>query len=93
MLEMMQQARTGKDGDIKKLPDAGIEKRLEEMIKVGGEERINRFRDQARRVSEVLGMEDEFLALLRHRHSVLLSGRPDCSPGEFKTKNNCTDCI
>ena len=44
MLEMMQQARTGKDGDIKKLPDEDIEKRLEEMIKVGGEERLNRFR-------------------------------------------------
>lgn len=221
MLEMMQQARTGKDGDIKKLPDEDIEKRLEEMIKVGGEERLNRFRDNARNVSELLGMveefkklnkiisalltthdssvlstaqglsraagmpmdgsrivlfdalydqlssmyfselpdhnkseeafrmfsffesyfsnyiegtefeineakqivdtgitlpkrtadshdilgtfkvlsnrqemsrtpatEDEFLALLRHRHSVLLSGRPDCSPGEFKTKRN-----
>jgi len=63
MLEMMQQARTGKDGDIKKLPDEDIEKRLEEMIKVGGKERLNRFRDNARRVSELLGMEDEFKKL------------------------------
>ncbi|MBQ1209775.1 MAG: cell filamentation protein Fic, partial [Bacteroidales bacterium] len=63
MLEMMQQARIGKDGDIKKLPDEDIEKRLEEMIKVGGEERINRFRDQAREISETLGMQEEFKKL------------------------------
>lgn len=32
--------------------------------------------------------EDELLHLLRHRHEVLLAGRPECSPGMFKTIPN-----
>lgn len=32
--------------------------------------------------------EEELLSLLRHRHEVLLAGRPECSPGQFKTIPN-----
>ena len=30
----------------------------------------------------------EFIELLRHRHSVILAGRPDKNPGQFKTQFN-----
>lgn len=39
-------------------------------------------------MSRVPQNEEEFIDLLRHRHSVLLAGRPDCSPGMFKTQDN-----
>ncbi len=32
--------------------------------------------------------EEELLEILRHRHEVLLAGRPDCFPGMFKTIPN-----
>ena len=32
--------------------------------------------------------EDELIELLRHRHGVLMAGRPDCSPGSFKVIPN-----
>jgi len=31
---------------------------------------------------------DEFVSLLRHRHSVILAGRPDKNPGIFKSQTN-----
>lgn len=31
---------------------------------------------------------DEFLAILRARHRVILSGRPSSAPGQFKTRDN-----
>jgi hypothetical protein len=31
---------------------------------------------------------EDFLMLLRHRHAVIMSGRPHTLPGEFKTMNN-----
>ena len=31
---------------------------------------------------------DEFLEILRSRHRVVLSGRPSCAPGLFKTRDN-----
>lgn len=34
------------------------------------------------------GSADEFLALLQDRHRVILGGRPDQAPGEFKTRVN-----
>lgn len=59
MLESMQPARKGKDGDIKTLPAEFIESRLEAMIQAGGEERINVFRDDVRTLAEELGMQEE----------------------------------
>ncbi|MDD4778337.1 MAG: Fic family protein [Fermentimonas sp.] len=32
--------------------------------------------------------ENELLAILKHRHSILMEGRPDMEPGVFKTKAN-----
>ena len=31
---------------------------------------------------------DEFLEILRSRHRVVMSGRPSCAPGLFKTRDN-----
>jgi Fic family protein len=39
-------------------------------------------------MSETPASPDELLTLLQHRHELLLSGRPDKSPGLFKDKNN-----
>jgi len=32
---------------------------------------------------------EEFLELLLHKHSILLSARPSKNPGQFKDKNKC----
>ncbi|WP_352423735.1 Fic family protein [Proteiniphilum sp.] len=32
--------------------------------------------------------ENDFLAILKHRHAILMEGRPDMEPGVFKTKAN-----
>lgn len=32
--------------------------------------------------------ENDFLEILRHRHAILMEGRPDLEPGVFKTKAN-----
>ena len=42
-----------------------IEERLEQIIRVNGEEEINKLRDQARGISEQLGMQQEFEKLNR----------------------------
>ena len=34
------------------------------------------------------GLTDEFLEILRSRHRVVMSGRPSCAPGLFKTRDN-----
>ena len=60
MLEVLQPARRGKDGESKGLPVGEVEARLDAMIRAGGEQRINRFRDNARNVSKQLGLEKEF---------------------------------
>ncbi|MCF0179512.1 MAG: Fic family protein [Bacteroidales bacterium] len=60
MLEIMQPARRGKDGESKSLPQSYVEKRLEGMINAGGEERINAFRDSVRETASELGMMEEF---------------------------------
>jgi hypothetical protein len=41
--------------------------------------------DEMRRVAST---PNEFLELLRYRHSVIMEGRPSCKPGQFKTKSN-----
>jgi len=60
MLELMQPARRGKDGDSKTLPQTFVERRLEAMINAGGEERVNVFRDSVRETAKELGMLEEF---------------------------------
>lgn len=60
MLEVMQPARRGKDGESKGLPQTDVEHRLEDILNRGGEGALNDFRDKARIVSEQLGMQPEF---------------------------------
>jgi hypothetical protein len=78
-LEVMQISRK-KGGESKSFPVDFVEKRLEKMILSGGEERINLFRDELRRISKLLEMNDEFeklnkiiSALLATRSSEVLS--------------------
>lgn len=81
MLEVLQPARKGKDGESKNFPLEFIECRLEAMIKAGGEERVNAFRDQTRDVAAMLNMSNEFqklndiisALLATHNESILLT--------------------
>lgn len=81
MLEVMQPARKGKDGEIKSFSNEFIEQRLEAMIKAGGEARVNAFRDKTREIAEQLGMQKEFqklsdiisALLATHNESILLT--------------------
>lgn len=81
MLEVMQPARKGKDGEIKSFSNEFIEQRLEAMIKAGGEARVNAFRDKTREIAEKLGMQKEFqklsdiisALLATHNESILLT--------------------
>lgn len=60
MLEVMQPARRGKDGDSKSMPQEFVEKRLEAMIVAGGAARLNAFRDSLRETAKALEMPAEF---------------------------------
>lgn len=59
MLEVMQTTRK-RGGESKSFPLDFIEKRLENKIKAGGEDKINWFRDETRLVAEQLDMQKEF---------------------------------
>lgn len=72
MLEVLQPARRGKDGESKGLPQIEVEHRLEDMLARGGENALNDFRDKARAASEQLNMPAEF-EKLNHLISALLS--------------------
>lgn len=71
----------------KSIVDTGISipKRIEDSHDIIGTYKIisNRKEMMKTPVSEV-----DFLNVLRNRHAVLLSGRPECSPGVFKQMNN-----
>ena len=60
MLEVLQPARRGKDGESKSLPQIEVEHRLEDILARGGENALNEFRDKARTAAEQLGMQAEF---------------------------------
>ena len=60
MVENLQPSRKSKEGTEKNLPQALIEERLERMILLGEEKRINEFRDKAREIAKELGMTKEF---------------------------------
>lgn len=55
--------KLGSESKCLSLPE--IEDRLEQIIRVNGEVEINKLRDQARRISEALGMQMEFEKLNR----------------------------
>lgn len=90
VLEVLQPARRGKDGESKGLSQEEVEHRLEDMLSRGGEDALNSFRDRARSISEELGMSSEFEKLTRiisallstHESSVLTSSvGKACSTG------------
>jgi len=72
MLEVLQSSRRGKDGESKGMSRKDVESRLDAMIRAGGEERINAFRDRARAISVSLGFNKEF-DLLNNLISALLN--------------------
>jgi hypothetical protein len=61
--------KLGSESKCLSLPE--IEERLEQIIRVNGEEEINKLRDQARGISEQLGMQQEFEKLNRLISSLL----------------------
>lgn len=74
LLENLQPSR--KPGlDSKTLPLRQIEERLEEIVRINGEDGINQVRDQARTIAKVLSMEKEF-SRLDQIVSALLTTRP-----------------
>ncbi len=74
LLENLQVSRhTGADSKTLAFPQ--IEEKLEKIIRVNGEEELNRVRDRARSISKKLGMEKEF-EKLNKIISALLTTRP-----------------
>ena len=78
-LENFQSSRKS-GSESKCLSQPEIEARLEQIIRVNGEEEINKLRDQARIIAETLGMQKEFermnrvvSALLSTKTSAILS--------------------
>lgn len=59
MLENMQSSRK-KDDESKVLPISIIEDKLGKMLLIGGEDKLNEYRDKLRQESEILGMPKEF---------------------------------
>lgn len=74
LLENLQVSR--KPGpDSKTLTFPQIEEKLEQIIRVNGEDELNKVRDRAREISEEIGMQKEFLKLNKII-SALLTTRP-----------------
>ena len=61
-LENMQRSRS-RGSASKTLPKQDIEARLDQIIRIHGEDKLNELRDKARRAAAELGMEAEFEAL------------------------------
>jgi len=62
LLENLQQSR-GKDAIKKSLPREQIERMLDKLCSVHGEEELNRLRDQARQLAQTLELKKEFIIL------------------------------
>lgn len=75
LLENLQKGRARNGGVSKCMPRETVEVTLEKMLQVNGESGINSFRDKAREVSKVLGMETEF-EVLNGIISALLTTKP-----------------
>lgn len=74
LLENFQSSRkSGPDSKTLTLPE--IEERLEQIVRVNGEEELNRVRDTARVISQKIGMDKEF-EKLNTIISALLATRP-----------------
>jgi hypothetical protein len=74
--------------------DEAVEIALHERIPINRPEDAHDILGTYRMVSDPVEMArvahtfDEYLKLLRHRHSVVLEGRPDRRPGQFKEQRN-----
>lgn len=73
--------------EAKSIVETGVSlpKRIEDSHDILGTYKIISNRNEMKKVPL---SENDFLNILRDRHSILLSGRPDCSPGIFKQMNN-----
>lgn len=69
--------------EAKSIVDTGmaIPKRIEDSHDILGTYKLTSNRQEMDLIPK---SEEELLDILRHRHSVLMAGRPDCHPGEFK---------
>ncbi len=76
-LENMQESRI-RQKEAKTLTSADIEKRLDRFIRISGPDEVNRLRDQAKRVSQRLGLQDEYDRLDKLL-GALLGTRPERS--------------
>lgn len=70
MLENLQESRKV-GGESKTLPLPEIEEKLDQIVRVKGEEGLNELRDRARQVAGTLGMEKEFGKLDRMVGAIL----------------------
>ncbi len=62
-LEVLKPSRSGKDFGNKGLPEVEIEERFDKLLRVRGEDDLNKLRDEARALREDLNAEDEFSRL------------------------------
>lgn len=70
MLENLQESRkVGSSSKILPLPE--IEEKLDQIVRVKGEEGLNELRDRARQIADTLGMEKEFGKLDRMVGAIL----------------------
>ncbi len=74
LLENLQESRKV-GSESKTLPLPEIEEKLDQIVRVKGEEGLNELRDRARRIAVTLGMEKEFRKLDR-MISAILSTKP-----------------
>lgn len=72
-LENMQTSRSQGE-ESKTLPQSVIEERLEKIIQVKGEQALNELRDEAKKVAEQLGMDNELTKLNRLISALLSTG-------------------
>jgi len=74
-LENLRKSRTAKDGEKRALAVEVIEERLIDILRIEGEEGLNKFRDRANLVAIELSYEKAF-DLLNQKISALLSTKP-----------------
>lgn len=84
MLENMQSSRK-KDDESKVLPISIIEDKLEKMLLIGGEDKLNEYRDKLRQESEILGMPKEF------ERGLYLSIKKTYTPKGTECIHKCND--
>lgn len=59
-LEAMAPSRSGREFGNKGLARDAVEERLDQLLRLRGEDELNRLRDEARRLQDILGAQNEF---------------------------------